>query len=44
MDVLKQEFRNREITDAEYLEWKLNRPDTCDDCKKHEPKKGWKTK
>ena len=38
----KQELRNGEITDAEYLEWKLNWPDTCDDCGKHEPKKGWK--
>jgi hypothetical protein len=25
----KQELRNGEITDAEYLEWKLNWPDTC---------------
>ena len=38
----KQELRNGEITDAEYLEWKLNWPDTCDDCGKCEPKKGWR--
>lgn len=38
----KQELRNGEITDAEYLEWKLNWSDTCDDCGKHEPKKGWR--
>ena len=30
----KQELRNGEITDAEYLEWKLNWPDTCDDSHK----------
>ena len=40
--IRKQELRNGEITDAEYLEWKLNWPDTCDDCRKHEPKKGWR--
>jgi len=40
--IRKQELRNEEITDAEYLEWKLNCPDTCDDCGKHEPKKGWR--
>ena len=40
--IRKQELKNGEITDAEYLEWKLNWPDTCDDCGKCEPKKGWR--
>ena len=30
----KHKLRNGEITDAEYLEWKLNWPNTCDDCEK----------
>lgn len=38
----KQELRNGDITDAEYLEWKLNWPATCDDCGKCVPKKGWR--
>ena len=38
----KNELMNGEITDNEYLEWKLNWPDTCDNCGKFEPKKGWK--
>ena len=38
----KQERRNKKITDAEYLKWKLNWPDTCDDCEKCELKKGWR--
>lgn len=38
----KQKLRNGEITDAEYLEWKLNWPNTCDDCEKNKPKKGWR--
>lgn len=25
---------NKEITETEYLDWKLNWPDTCDDCGK----------
>ena len=40
--IRKQELKNKEITDSEYLEWKLNWPDTCDDCGRFEPKKGWK--
>lgn len=40
--IRKQEWKYGEITDAEYLEWKLNWPDTCDDCEKCEPKKGWR--
>lgn len=30
------------ITKDEYLEWKLNWPDTCDDCGRHEPMKRWR--
>ena len=30
------------ITKDEYFEWKLNWPDTCDDCGKREPKKRWR--
>ena len=30
------------ITKDEYFEWKLNCPDTCDDCGKYEPKKQWR--
>lgn len=40
--IRKQEWKNGEITDNEYLEWKLNWPDTCDDCGRNEPKKGWR--
>ena len=40
--VRKQELSNKEITEAEYLEWKLNWPDNCDNCGMFEPKKGWR--
>ena len=40
----KNELMNGEITEDEYLEWKLNWPDTCDDCDQHAPKKGWRDK
>ena len=30
------------ITKDEFFEWKLNWPDTCDDCGKFEPKKQWR--
>lgn len=40
--IRKQELANKEITENEYLEWKLNWPDTCDDCGKFEAKKVWK--
>ena len=40
--IRKQELTNKEITEAEYLDWKLNWPDTCDDCEKFEAKKGWR--
>ena len=31
-----------EITREEYLEWKLNWPQTADDCGKHTPSKQWR--
>ena len=40
--VRKNELKAGEITREEYLEWKLNWPETCDDCGKNEPKKKWK--
>lgn len=40
--IRKQELANKEITENEYLKWKLNWPDTCDDCGKFEAKKVWK--
>ena len=30
------------ITRNEYFEWKVNWPDTCDDCGKHAPLKAWR--
>ena len=42
MDIRKQELANKEITENEYLEWKLNWPDTCDYCEKFEAKRGWR--
>lgn len=40
--IRKQELTKKEITENEYLEWKLNWPDTCDDCGKSKVKKGWR--
>jgi len=40
----KQELSAGEITRAEYFEWKLNWPRTCDDCGKFEPSYKWRTK
>lgn len=40
--IRKQELANKEITENEYLEWKLNWSDTCDDCRKSKTKKGWR--
>ena len=37
-----EEKRARLITEEEYFEWKLNWPDTCDDCGKREPAKQWR--
>ena len=38
--IKKQDIASKVITDDEYLEWKLNLPDSCDDCGKFETKKG----
>lgn len=38
----KEEFKTGKITNDEYLEWKLNWPNTCDDCGKHSPSKSWR--
>lgn len=40
--VRQEEVRGGTITRDEYFEWKLNWPDTCDDCGKHEPPKKWR--
>ena len=40
--IRKLELANKEITEDEYLERKLDCPDTCDDCGKFEAKKGWR--
>jgi transcriptional regulator with XRE-family HTH domain len=38
----KQELAEGEITKEEYAEWKVNWPQTADDCGKFEPKKQWR--
>ena len=38
----KQELKAKEITSEEYFEWKLNWPNTSDDCGKHEPSIPWR--
>ena len=40
--VRKDELKSGKITKDEYFEWKINWPQTCDDCGKHEPMKQWK--
>ena len=40
----KYELSSGEITKEEYLEWKLNWPQTCDDCGKREPTYKWRLK
>lgn len=40
----KQELANGEITKEEYTEWKINWPQTADDCGKFEPSKQWRKK
>ena len=35
----KEEMKSSVITRDEYFEWKINWPQTCDDCGKHEPKR-----
>lgn len=39
--IRKQELKNKEITDNEYFEWKINWPDTCNECVKFEMKRNW---
>ena len=38
----KKQLAAGEITREEYLEWKLNWPQTADDCGKHTPSKQWR--
>ena len=38
----KEELKSDEITRDEYFEWKINWPQTCDDCGKREPSKQWR--
>ena len=40
--IRKNELAAGEITKDEYFEWKINWPQTCDDCGKHKPKKEWR--
>lgn len=40
--VRKNELKAGAITREEYLEWKLNWPNTCDGCGKHESKHKWR--
>jgi transcriptional regulator with XRE-family HTH domain len=38
----KKDLANGLISKAEYMEWKINWPRTCDDCGKNEPSKKWR--
>jgi len=38
----KKDLANGSISKAEYMEWKVNWPQTCDDLGKFEPKKKWR--
>ena len=38
----KKQLREGEITKEEYLEWKLNWPQTADGCGRYEPEKKWR--
>ena len=38
----KKDLADGTISKAEYMEWKVNWPQTCDDCGKFEPKKQWR--
>lgn len=40
--IRKEELSAGIITKEEYFEWKINWPDTCDDCGKFEPSKKWR--
>ena len=39
----KEEMKSSVITRDEYFECKINWPQTCDDCGKHEPKRKWRS-
>ena len=41
--VRMDELKSGVITEDEYFEWKINWPQTCDDCGKHEPKMQWRS-
>ena len=41
-EIRKRELKAGEITKDEYFEWKINWPQTCDDCGKIEPHKKWR--
>jgi transcriptional regulator with XRE-family HTH domain len=41
--IRKRELADEVISKAEYYEWKMNWPDTADDCGKNAPKKKWQT-
>ena len=38
----KKELAEGKISQSEYMEWKLNWPDTADDCGNGKPKKNWR--
>lgn len=38
----KQELAEGKISRDEYLEWKINWPQTADDCSKYKPEKKWR--
>ena len=40
--IRKQELIDGEITREEYMEWKINWPDTADDCGQHDPIRQWR--
>lgn len=37
-----EELKSKKITRDEYFEWKINWPDSCDDCGKSIPKYNWR--
>jgi hypothetical protein len=38
----KKDLADGVLSKAEYMEWKVNWPQTADDCGKHEPSKKWR--
>ena len=38
----KEELKSGKITSDEFFEWKINWPQTCDDCGIREPSKQWR--